>query len=650
MAGVPFEIIERLRTPETISSARELLARQEEYAKARADVERFFQSRERLLSEEAFRSLRTAFRLHRPPTGVTGEQPSFFINYAAATAAIASAESNLNSTLARELAAARQELWNSSRKFLPGLLAFGVGGVHELLNELLGSSADNGSALPRRNSRAGERERHLLLYLQRVAAKNDAFSEFGPTGWGKIDIVPAELKTDIRPGIAAREVFWERWAAHVIAAAMNADPEIFPELSPRLNPNGRIDDSKFVFTDSGESVELDSSQSELLRCCDGLTPVHALPAPMETIRALVETKVLRCEMEVPALEPHAFEILHDDVANWRPGAAHERWMSILQPLAELSKNFAQSAETKVRDQILQEAHERLQKLGATRKTGERFLYSATNPIGEECFRECGFSIDEKLINEVAIEAAPWIDLWRDSYAFVASRVAAGLRGVLEKMSIQNGAAPLPAFLRACETAKLPLTGPGLVALAHIAFQEVKTAFREMMNAHANKAEHELTADDCHLVRKNFSIQSSTNTLIPRPICRCPRDRPKRSRPATTNGFSRNCIRPSLCCITALTGVVPDKGIAQPGLRANNRRQTKFSFWILRRRFHFAHRPFGFSMRSRIFQTLSRRREEIQNGAPSRRPTRKFMSMKRAAMFVCARSVRTNISARSRVPG
>ena len=513
MAGVPFEILERLRTPETISSARELLARKEEYAKARADVERFFQSRERLLSEEAFRSLRTAFRLHRPPTGVTGEQPSFFINYAAATTAIASAESNLDSTLARELAAARQELWNSSRKFLPGLLVFGVGGVHELLSELLEPSANN-RTLSHRTSRAGERERHLLLYLQRVAAKNDGFSQFGPTSWGKIDIVPAELKTDIRPGIAAREVFWERWAAHVIAAAMNADPEIFPELSPRLNPNGRIDHQQFIFTDSGESVPLDSSQSELLRYCDGLTPVHALPAPMETIRALVETKVLRSEMEVPALEPHAFETLYDDVANWRPGAAHERWMSILQPLVELSKNFAQSAETKVRDQILQEAHERLQRLGATPKTGERFLYSASNPIGEECFRECGFSIDERLINEAVIEAAPWIDLWRDSYAFVASRVATGLRGVVKKMPTQNGAAPLPAFLRACESAKLSLAGPGLVALAHIAFQEVKAGFREMMKAHALKAEHELSAVDCHFIRRNFEYEKFDEYTYP----------------------------------------------------------------------------------------------------------------------------------------
>jgi hypothetical protein len=503
MAGVPFEIIERLRTPKTISSARELLARRDECAKTRTEVERFFQSRERLLSEEAFRALRTALRLNRPPVGVTGKQPSFFTNYASATAAVADAESKLDTVLNRELSVARAALWKSSRIFLPRLLIFGLGGVHELLNDLLTSSDADSNTLPRRNSRAGERERHLLLYLQRIAAKNDAFSEFGPTGWGKIDSRTATINLDPRPGIRAREVFLERWTADAITTAMNADLEIFPELAPRLNPSGRIDDSKFVFTDSGESVELDSSQLELIQRCDGATPAHALGAPIETIRVLVEGRVLRCAVEVPALEAHAFGVLCDDVEKWRGGSVRDKWLSILQPIAELPARFADTADLEDRRQILEDANSRLKALGAERKPGERFLYSAVNPIGEECFRESGFQINEELINEVAIEAEPWIDLWRDSYAFVASRVAAGLRNVLERMSIQNGAAPLPAFLRACETAKLPLTGPGLVALAHIAFQEIKAAFRKMMEPHCDKPEYELTADDCHLVRRNF---------------------------------------------------------------------------------------------------------------------------------------------------
>ena len=108
-----------------------------------------------------------------------------------------------------------------------------------------------------------------------------------------------------------------------------------------------------------------------------------------------------------------------------------------------------------------------------------------------------------MIDEVPIQAEPWIDLWRDSYAFIASRVGAGLRGIMEKAGAKSGVMPLPAFLQACETAKLPLTGPGLVALAVMAFQEVKAAFRKRLQPHVDLSEYELTPEDCHVVRDNF---------------------------------------------------------------------------------------------------------------------------------------------------
>ncbi|MFN2476992.1 MAG: hypothetical protein ABR526_11720, partial [Chthoniobacterales bacterium] len=89
------------------------------------------------------------------------------------------------------------------------------------------------------------------------------------------------------------------------------------------------------------------------------------------------------------------------------------------------------------------------------------------------------------------------------YAFVASRVAEGLRGLLRSAPMQNGAVSLPAFLAHCATQRLPLTGHGIVALAHLAFQEVKTLFRRTFAERADAAEWQMTADDCAFVRKNF---------------------------------------------------------------------------------------------------------------------------------------------------
>jgi Lantibiotic dehydratase, N terminus len=380
LAGAPFDTVKGLATPETSATARELVTTQ---SKSQSD-------------EEKTRS----------------------------------------ATLQRELETARRRLLDSARTILPRYLIFGAEGMRDRISSLLASNAD--AALPPRNSRTRERERHLVLYLQRIAAKNDTFSEFGPSGWGTIAKNVSGVTLAPEPGIAKREAFLERWIAHAIAAAINSDPE-------NSNP----------------------------------------------------------KLAVPALEPHAVEILLDDVENWLPNAARDKWLSILQALVELPQKFAATTDLEDRQSIVGQAQTSLQSIGAGPKQADRFLYAATNPIGEECFRECHFEINERLIDEVAIQAEPWIDLWRDSYAFIASRVAAGLRGIMEKAGAKSGVMPLPEFMQACEAAKLSLTGPGLVALSVTAFQEVKVAFRKRLEQRVDLSEYELTAEDCHVVRDNF---------------------------------------------------------------------------------------------------------------------------------------------------
>ena len=498
MAGVPFDVIERLATRESLALARELAARKQDLAGTISEVERFFASREQLLSPEAYRLLRLAVRSGQPPAEVAGEQPAVFRNYAAAATAVASLEAKLELLLQRETLAARSSLHQAAAEILPYYFVFGSTKLENLL-----LSATIGESPPPRKSEDRKRERHLLLYLQRIAAKNDTLSEFGPIGWGAADNNTIGINLAPQNGVATREVFLERWTAHAVTAAINADPETFAELSPRLNPNGRIDGTNFVLTDADERTSVTPEELKLIERCDGETAVHKLAASSESIRALVEKKILRCVMEVSALDPYAFSTLREDVEKWRANPVREKWLSILRPVDDLPRKFARAIDAKERKIILEEARSRLHSLGIARKSSARFLYSATNPIGEECLRDCNFSISQELINKVALEAAPWIDLWRDSYAFVASRVADGLRGVLEKAPLKNGAIPLPAFLRTCETARLPLTGPGLVGLAALAFQEVKAAFGERLQSHIGSDAYELTSDDCHVVRKNF---------------------------------------------------------------------------------------------------------------------------------------------------
>jgi hypothetical protein len=445
MAGVPFELVEQLATPQTAAAARNLLIKQSAFELAKSKVEQLLLSRRHNLSKDQFRGWRRTIRLGvmPPPT-----EPSFgvFADCYASASELIKAEQQVDQFLHRELSKSRLRLLESASTILPRYLVFAGSGIRESVER---HREENGGHLPR-TKKMRARERHLLLYLQRVAAKNDTLSEFGPAGWGKVVATNGgerRVHLDPKPGIAGREVFLERWTAHAAAAAINADPEA------------------------------------------------------------------KAKIEVPALETYAFEVLCNDVGKWPSGPARDKWLSILQPIAELPGRFAVAGSVTARAQTMDEANRRLADLGASRES-TRFLYAATNPIGEECVRDCNFEIDQSLIDEVAVEAAPWIDLWRDNYAFIASRVATGLRVVMEKAGATHGVMPLPTFLQACEGARLPLTGPGLVTLAVMAFQEVKSAFQRRLQPHANLPEYELSPEDCHIIRDNFDYQNFDEYTYP----------------------------------------------------------------------------------------------------------------------------------------
>ena len=510
MAGAPFEPLERLAAPTTAALAREVVVRQREFAVAKTEVERLLQRRGHGLSEELFRAWRKAIRSGTMPPAGDAPSSAFAVCWQRA-ADLAGAEAQMKKSLERELTVARRALLESAGQLLPPYLVFVAEGLRERLAK---QSVFDLGELPPRKKQDRAHERHLLLYLQRICAKNDSLSEFGPQGWGTIAGDSRALELAPNPGVAARESFLERWAAHGAAAALNSDPEVRLELSPRLHPNGRLEGGQFIFTETAITMPLDSKRAELIRRCDGATPAHLFGDEIAALEELAAQGLIRWEIEVPALDPHAFDVLVSDVARWRDGPVRARWLEILQPIAALPAGFAKSADANARAKIMDEARRQLENLGAARAASSRFLYSATNPIGEECFRECHFSIGDELINEVVTEAEPWIDLWRDNYAFVASRVAAGLRALFEKAPLHNGALPLPAFLRHCEMLKMPLTGPALVAFAHMAFQEVKAAFRERMRDRPDEEEWELTADDCHFIRRNFQYEKFDEFTYP----------------------------------------------------------------------------------------------------------------------------------------
>ena len=510
-AGVPFDLLERFGTRETAMLARQLLGEQAALAAAKQSAERLLGTRESGLSGEASRAYRATLKSHAaiafgPP------HPEEMLVFTRAAAAVAETEQRMEETLRRELDASRRALLDTTAAVLPAYLVFGAGSFGERVHELLEATSGTNGTAPPRNARARERERHLLLYLQRVCAKNDTFSEFGPSGWGTVSSGGRMLSLEPAPGITRREAFVERWAAHALAAAINADRTVRMQLAPRLNPNGRLEGNEFVLS-GNQRIALSDEALDVVRRCTGETRAASMATTESLLEQLANDHVIRWEVEVPALESHAFQVLLDDIGGWEDSPERTAWRARAGAVALVAETFAQSSDAISRSALMASARSQLDALGA-RHTVQRSLYAAANPIAEECFRDVRFSINGEMTDSLAQDIEPWLNLWRDTYAFVASRVAEGLRGLLQTAPVENGSVSLPTFLQHCAANRLPLTGHGMVALAVIAFQEVKAGFRAMLRDRPEAAEWQLTADDCAFVRRNFDFPSFDEYTYP----------------------------------------------------------------------------------------------------------------------------------------
>ena len=159
MAGAPFESLERLAMTRTAALAREVVVRQSEFARAKAEVEHLLQRRGHGLSEELFRAWRKAIRSGTMPPAADAPSSAFAICWQCA-ADLASAEARLKQSLEQELGVARRALLESAGQLLPPYLVFVAEGLRERLAK---QSAFDLAALPPRRKQDRAHERHLLL-------------------------------------------------------------------------------------------------------------------------------------------------------------------------------------------------------------------------------------------------------------------------------------------------------------------------------------------------------------------------------------------------------------------------------------------------------------------------------------------------------
>lgn len=492
VTGAPYELLERTVTTGAAAAARAVLQRQAELERAADHAAARMRSLVASLPQAARERAQRDVRHQRPLAPEAAGAATELTDYARAHQEYTKACQLLEDELARELPPLRQAV----RDALPYLRRFSVF-CSEEVHALIARQAQDDTEVFRSDSHSRKRERTLLHYLQRIGTKNDTFSDFGPGGWGSITAQRRGLGLMPRPGTARRLAYLEKWVAEEVIGAMNRDPEIRAEIAPRLHPLARIQGSTLIREDTGVTLELDAEALAVLVRCDGRTPAYALNAPAVLARLAAEGAV-RWELEVITLDPERFDRLLAEVSGWRPGAARERWLERIEGLARLPREFAAADEPTARRALMEQARRALTEMGGGLRGPKRTLYTASNPIAEECHRDCNLVLGGDLAEQLAADVGPWLDLWRDVIGYVCLHVNEHLSRLYQSAPAGSRRS-LATFLRYCESQGASLTGDGFSRLVRSHYQRLQRAFGERVNLPA-AVEWELSGSDCAFVR------------------------------------------------------------------------------------------------------------------------------------------------------
>ncbi|GII65096.1 hypothetical protein Skr01_51810 [Sphaerisporangium krabiense] len=116
-------------------------------------------------------------------------------------------------------------------------------------------------------------ERRLVTYLQRLAAKNETNSHFGPVNYGTLNPdLPAAARVERDPSAVTRTVFASARLAEAISDGVRADPRMRGHLRPRPSLAHRFTGDGAVNEITGASTALDPLDARLIALSEtGLT-------------------------------------------------------------------------------------------------------------------------------------------------------------------------------------------------------------------------------------------------------------------------------------------------------------------------------------------------------------------------------------------
>ncbi|WP_344056190.1 lantibiotic dehydratase, partial [Sphaerisporangium rubeum] len=235
-------------------------------------------------------------------------------------------------------------------------------------------------------------ERREYAYLQRLGAKNETTSFFGPVCFGRVDPEADAIACgpETPSGVASRETFATFWVAVAWGRAAAAIPSIRRRLPPRRLPVAIIDETGTARVPGRTPVPLTGADLALVRAADGVRTAAELGdvtgiGPEEAERrvaALERTLLLRRDLEPSSTTVYP---LRDVVERLPDVPAAARFKDAAEDFDALLARFAEEPGVAERAKILEAAEELFTSVtGADARRNQGRTYADRFILFEDC--------------------------------------------------------------------------------------------------------------------------------------------------------------------------------------------------------------------------------------------------------------------------
>ncbi|HEX4099652.1 MAG TPA: hypothetical protein VHY21_03800 [Pseudonocardiaceae bacterium] len=313
-------------------------------------------------------------------------------------------------------------------------------------------------------------EHRIVLYLQRLVAKNETNSFFGPVGAACVDAaaVPA-LRVLGEFGCGPPVVFSSPRLARGIAALLAVDPKLGRYVPLRRSPMLELTGDRLTHQLTGRSVRLSPAEVSAWR---------AAAAPGEVGKAvpdrLIRLGALTRQVPVDLWSAEPLDSLEDWLLRLPPVCATQTWLRRVDELRAGIRSFAEATGRGRRAALAGLERRAAELTGGRQRQGAGRMYTDRSVVFEERENRISLALGGALADGLAGQLAPALTYW----AATASerwaqhqRVAAEL---FDRSWPGHDEVPLPAYLAAA-AALPPVSTPTAAEIYVAGLVEATTA-------------------------------------------------------------------------------------------------------------------------------------------------------------------------------